>query len=191
MSGSENMPAPAPANFRNLKISGSHLRASRIQVIQSCHDHLLIMREKAQVERRQTPVAQPLEKYNYFRELSTDLLAKGNPLKLPTQSQDSLWRKEAFLKREQGTCPHPLKINLLFFQKPEKLCVIIVQRGKGDPTLKPTPIKVLHLTDQASLARAPERDTGLGVYRFQGIPEAASLCPLPVHCTQTHSHTWT
>lgn len=37
---------------------------------------------------------------------------------------------------------------------PEKLYVIIDWRGKGDPTLKPTPIKAHGLTVQASLARA-------------------------------------
>lgn len=126
----ENMPVPAPANCRNLKIDGNHLRASRIQVVQSCHYGLLITDGKAQVERRQIPVARPLKEYNYSGELSANLLAKGNPLNLPTQSQDSLWQKEAFFKRERGICPHPLKINLIFFQKPEELCVITVQRAR-------------------------------------------------------------
>lgn len=81
------MHLPAPANFRNLKIDGSHLRASRIQVVQSCHNGLLIIIEgKAQVGTRQTPVVQPLEENSCLGELSANLLAKGNPLNLPTQS---------------------------------------------------------------------------------------------------------
>lgn len=79
--------------------------------------------------------------------------------------------------RDLRTCHHPLKINLVFFPKPEKLCVIAVWRAKGDHTFKPTPIKALDFTDQASLAGASERDTVFGVYRVQGIPEATSLCP--------------
>ena len=56
MNGFENMPAPAPGNFGNLKIDGNHVRASRIQVVQNCRCGLLIIEGRAWVERRQTPV---------------------------------------------------------------------------------------------------------------------------------------
>lgn len=52
--------------------------------------------------------------------------------------------------------PHSLKTDFLVFQKPEKLFVIAAWRGRGDPTHKPTTIKALGLTDQASLARTSE-----------------------------------
>lgn len=49
MNGFENMPAPAPApaNFRNLKIDDNPVRANRTQVVQSCHNGLLIIEGRA------------------------------------------------------------------------------------------------------------------------------------------------
>ena len=47
MNGFVNMPAPAPANFKNLKIDGYHLRAGRMQVTQNHQDGVLIVEGKA------------------------------------------------------------------------------------------------------------------------------------------------
>lgn len=59
--GFANLPVPGPADLKNLKIDGCHLRPSRIQVTQSQQDGVLIVGGKACVGRRQTPGALPLE----------------------------------------------------------------------------------------------------------------------------------